>query len=279
MRKPKTGTVVIAVLSVALLGGLAAQAYILYELNQRVRATLGAALGGLSALSLESGDLALLDENLLAGGAGGEALGEDTRQLLDDLLSQPMDGSGSVSDEDLAAAQDLLRSLLGDDAGGLDLRGLEGLNGLDGLGGLEGFGTPGAPAPDPPPAMPERRPMGGALPEVTPTADLLDQPTQYYMVVNVPGVNEDTVHVALDGQRLTVDAVAMSTLPPPEEATMLMRERRTGRFHREVTLPRAVDPGSLRWHEANGTLHITVEKAGPAVESQPGSVEQRYTDV
>lgn len=265
MRKPKTGTIVLAALLVALLAGLTVQAYILYELNQRVRTALGTVLGGLSALSLESGDSALLGDSLLGAAPNGEPTSGDTRQLLDDLLSQPMDGGGSVSDQDLAAAQDLLRSLLGGEAGALDLRGLEGLEGPEGLDPLAEQATPPdtqarpAPAPAPVPKTPPA--PRGSLPEVTPTADLLDQPSRYYMLLNVPGVDEDTVSVRLDGQRLVVDAVATTTLPAGERGTVLMRERQTGHYHREVTLPRDVDPATLSWRHDNGILHVTVGKA------------------
>src|SRR5258708_19712540 len=79
-----------------------------------------------------------------------------------------------------------------------------------------------------------------------PPVNVYEANDQLTVAIPMPGAHHDTVVVSLDGRRLTVDAEARY---PQEQQHYLQHEWSVGTSHREVVLPKPVQPNG-----ANATL-------------------------
>ena len=77
---------------------------------------------------------------------------------------------------------------------------------------------------------------------------------------SMPGVNPEDIHVSIEDNVLTIKGQTAEEHQEGDGA-YLMRERRSGSFHRALRLPDSVDPDQVRPHYKNGVLTITIPKA------------------
>ena len=77
---------------------------------------------------------------------------------------------------------------------------------------------------------------------------------------SMPGVAPDDIEVSIEDNVLTIKGQT-SGEHQDEGDTYLMRERRTGSFHRALRLPESVDPDKVAPRYEHGVLTITVPKA------------------
>ncbi len=77
---------------------------------------------------------------------------------------------------------------------------------------------------------------------------------------SMPGVSPQDIQVSIEDNVLTIRGETAKEYQDEDE-TYLMRERRTGSFHRALRLPDAVDPDRVEPRYENGVLTITVPKA------------------
>lgn len=77
---------------------------------------------------------------------------------------------------------------------------------------------------------------------------------------SMPGVSPEDIHVSIEDNVLTIKGHSTKEVQDEGE-TYLMRERRTGSFHRALRLPDSVDPEKVEPRYDNGVLTITVPKA------------------
>lgn len=76
---------------------------------------------------------------------------------------------------------------------------------------------------------------------------------------SLPGVAPDDINVSIEDNVLTING--QTTSEHQEKAdNYLMRERRTGSFHRDLRLPNSVDPNQAEPRYNNGVLTITMPK-------------------
>ena len=77
---------------------------------------------------------------------------------------------------------------------------------------------------------------------------------------SMPGVAPGDIQVSIEDNVLTIKG---HTLKEHQESSgnYLMRERRSGSFHRALRLPDSVDADKVQPHYQNGVLTITVPKA------------------
>jgi HSP20 family protein len=97
-------------------------------------------------------------------------------------------------------------------------------------------------------------------PAFTPRMDLVDEGDRYVVRLDVPGAENSEIDVSLEGQLLSVEAASKLESENKDEDHALRRERRTGRFRRQVTLPEPVDADSLETQYDDGVLTVTIEK-------------------
>lgn len=77
---------------------------------------------------------------------------------------------------------------------------------------------------------------------------------------SMPGVAPDNIQVSIEDNVLTIRGQT-SEAHEEKNGNYLMRERRSGSFHRALRLPDSVDPDKAHPHYQNGVLTITIPKA------------------
>lgn len=96
----------------------------------------------------------------------------------------------------------------------------------------------------------------------TPRVDLVDMGDAYQLVVEVPGVPQENLEVALRGRSVTVagarDAYDAEGEEPQE---LVFRERPSGPFQRTIELPASVDRETSTAHLREGLLILTMPKS------------------
>ena len=77
---------------------------------------------------------------------------------------------------------------------------------------------------------------------------------------SMPGVSPDDIKVSIEDNVLTIKGKTAEQFEE-SDSNFLMRERRSGSFHRSLRLPESVDPDKVQPHYEHGVLTITVPKA------------------
>ena len=77
---------------------------------------------------------------------------------------------------------------------------------------------------------------------------------------SMPGVAPDDIDVSIEDSVLTIRGQTGEEYTGEQDA-FLMRERRSGSFHRALRLPDSVDPDTVEPHYEHGVLTITIPKA------------------
>ncbi|HLR46458.1 MAG TPA: Hsp20/alpha crystallin family protein [Deinococcales bacterium] len=90
-----------------------------------------------------------------------------------------------------------------------------------------------------------------------PRADLIDGEDSYRLVLEVPGLREENLEIALDGQELLVAGVRDDYV---QDASYLLNERQTGPFQRTFTLPEGADGSRTSAHLQQGLLLVIIPK-------------------
>lgn len=93
--------------------------------------------------------------------------------------------------------------------------------------------------------------------------DVDENDDAYTVTTNLPGVNLDDISVNIHDNVLTVSAEVNAT-DYDENTRVLVRERRTGKFSRNLRFPMAVDGNAIEASFDNGVLSIAVPKAEEA---------------
>jgi HSP20 family protein len=94
----------------------------------------------------------------------------------------------------------------------------------------------------------------------TPAADVYETGDSFVVLMELPGIDEDDVEVAVDGDRLLVKGERRSRLPARPDRFHRM-ERSHGSFARAFALPQAVDPDQVSAQFRDGLLRIELAKA------------------
>jgi len=94
----------------------------------------------------------------------------------------------------------------------------------------------------------------------SPAVNIEDKGDRYLVTVDLPGTENSRIEVNVEGQTLTISGSARSESRDEDSGTMLRQERRSGRFHRAVTLPSPVDADRLTTEQREGVLHIEIPK-------------------
>ncbi len=90
--------------------------------------------------------------------------------------------------------------------------------------------------------------------------DVVRQGDDTVIRASMPGVKPEDIQVSIEDNVLTIKGSTAEEHLGGEGA-FLMRERRSGSFHRALRLPDAVDPDKVEPRYSHGVLTITVPKA------------------
>lgn len=93
--------------------------------------------------------------------------------------------------------------------------------------------------------------------------DVNENDDAYTVNTNLPGVSLDEISVNIHDNVLTISADVNAT-EDEENTRVLIRERRTGKFSRNLRFPVTVDGTAIKASFDNGVLSIVVPKAEEA---------------
>lgn len=93
----------------------------------------------------------------------------------------------------------------------------------------------------------------------TPKVDVFDIGAAYRVIIEVPGVSQENLEVALQDDTLIVAGLRE---PVEEGVHIITSERYRGHFQREIKLPSEVEQDAGQAHLHDGLLVLTLPKRG-----------------
>jgi len=90
--------------------------------------------------------------------------------------------------------------------------------------------------------------------------DLTEDDKTYYLKAEIPGVRKEDIHVAIDGNEVTITAEMKKETEEKKGATVLRSERYYGRWSRNFTLGNTVEESKAEAKYTDGVLMLTLPK-------------------
>lgn len=90
--------------------------------------------------------------------------------------------------------------------------------------------------------------------------DVVEQEDELLVRASIPGVKVEDIEVSIENRVLTIKAET-KTDESHKEGGYLVRERRSGSFHRSLCLPETVDADQAKTSYADGVLTVNLPKA------------------
>lgn len=109
------------------------------------------------------------------------------------------------------------------------------------------------------PRMPVLRALPGE-PEMK--LDLSEDVKAFYVKAEVPGVKKENIHVAIDGNQVSISAEVKKEQEERKGEIVLRSERYYGRWNRSFTLTQAIDETKADAKYTDGVLMLTLPKKG-----------------
>ena len=91
-----------------------------------------------------------------------------------------------------------------------------------------------------------------------PSINVWETEAAYHAEIELPGVSNEDLEIAVDGNEVTVKAEVSHELP--EGATCHRQERFQGTFHRVLRLPVDIDAENIDAHLCDGVLALELPK-------------------
>lgn len=102
--------------------------------------------------------------------------------------------------------------------------------------------------------------------------DVAETDKGYVVHAELPGVAKDAIHVAIEGNQVTIAAEVKRVVEPTEGTRVLRTERYYGNVYRSFTLPVELDEAASAARYENGMLELTLVKK-PAVAGRKLTVQ------
>ena len=90
--------------------------------------------------------------------------------------------------------------------------------------------------------------------------DATENDTGYTVRAEIPGVRKDDIHVAIEGNQVTIAAEIKREAQTKEGDRVLRSERYFGDVYRSFTLPAEIDEANSEAKYENGVLELTLVK-------------------
>ncbi|MBT6154606.1 MAG: Hsp20/alpha crystallin family protein [Planctomycetaceae bacterium] len=102
-----------------------------------------------------------------------------------------------------------------------------------------------------------------------PAVDVIESAETIEVLIDLPGVDPQSVNLSLVGNMLTIEA-EKPEFEANDSQTVHTRERLGGTFSRSIPMPAAVDPEKVTAEaiDAHGTLRVELTKAERAIRRQ-----------
>ncbi len=102
-----------------------------------------------------------------------------------------------------------------------------------------------------------------SVPAVTIKMDVNETDKAYVVQAEIPGVSKDQIHVAIEGNQVTITAEVKKESEQKEGDRVLRSERYFGSVYRSFTLPIDLDEAASTARYDNGVLELTLAKKAP----------------
>ena len=93
-----------------------------------------------------------------------------------------------------------------------------------------------------------------------PRLDVKETDQGFEVQAELPGVKKDDVRVAIDGNRVSIEAECRQANEQREGEQVVYSERSTRKYQRSFTLPSDVDDGAAEAKLEDGVLRLTLPK-------------------
>lgn len=100
----------------------------------------------------------------------------------------------------------------------------------------------------------------------TPRVDVIENKEAYEVIAEIPGINKEEIHLAVEDNVLTLSGEKHSARG--ENELCLRHERSSGTFERSFRLPKEVDATEIKAKYINGVLTVTLPKTDNAKPKQ-----------
>ena len=94
--------------------------------------------------------------------------------------------------------------------------------------------------------------------------DVTENQTGYIVRADIPGVKKEDIHVAIDGNSVSVSAEAKQVAEQKDGENLIHCERYYGRVSRSFTLGSEIDEAQSKAKYADGVLELTLAKKAAA---------------
>ena len=105
---------------------------------------------------------------------------------------------------------------------------------------------------------------------VTPVTDIYEEDNGLYMMVDLPGVDQDGLKLSVEESVLTIEG----HVKQPEAKEYLLREFEPANFYRQFELSEAVDQEGIKAELKNGVLNVFLPRAKAV---QPRTIEVKFS--
>lgn len=92
--------------------------------------------------------------------------------------------------------------------------------------------------------------------------DLSEDDQAFYLKAEIPGVKKEDIHIAIDGNDVSISAEMKKEKEERKGETVLRSERYYGRWSRNFNLGYAVDQSKAEAKYTDGVLMLTLPKKG-----------------
>jgi HSP20 family protein len=90
--------------------------------------------------------------------------------------------------------------------------------------------------------------------------DVTEDDEAYVVHAEIPGVKKEDIHVAVEGNQVTLGAEVKQQVQPKDRERLLRSERSYGSAYRSFTLPMEVDQETSEARYENGVLELRLAK-------------------
>ena len=94
--------------------------------------------------------------------------------------------------------------------------------------------------------------------------DVTENEAGYVVRADIPGVKKEDIHVAIDGNSVSISAEAKQVTEQKEGENLIHCERYYGRVSRSFTLSNEIDEGQSQAKYADGVLELSLAKKAAA---------------
>lgn len=104
--------------------------------------------------------------------------------------------------------------------------------------------------------------LSGQVGHDIPKVDLLEDKDAFRLIIDMPGVSQANLEIAIQDKDVTVAGIRESFKSENENVKFIKQERRTGLIQRTVTLPSEVERAKATAHLREGLLVLYLPKLG-----------------